>query len=144
MDACYNRALRLLSRTEHSRKGLEQKLLCRGFQLEDIRRALERLQDEGALSDRRFAEEWIRSRLRKHPEGRGLLELGLLKRGVEEDVAREVAKQCTSWPEYQEALKGLLESLRAKGIHEPFELTFLLRKKGFSSYEIRLLFEELG
>lgn len=144
MDACYNRALRLLSRSEHSRRGLEQKLLSRGFQPEDIRRALDRLQEEGALNDRRFAEEWIRSRLRKHPEGRALLELGLQKRGVDEDVAREVAKQCASWPEYREALKGLFEDLRANGMHEPMELTSLLRKKGFSSYEIRLLFEELG
>jgi hypothetical protein len=63
---------------------------------------------------------------------------------VDEDVAREVVKQCTSWPEYREALKGLLEGLRSKGIHEPMELTSLLRKKGFSSYEIRLLFEEFG
>lgn len=72
------------------------------------------------------------------------MELGLQKRGVDEDVAREVAKQCASWPEYREALKGLFEDLRANGMHEPMELTSLLRKKGFSSYEIRLLFEELG
>lgn len=144
MDACYDRALRLLSRSEHSRKGLEQKLLHRGFQPDEICRVLDQLQEEGALNDRRFAEEWIRSRLRKHPEGRGLLEWGLQKRGVDEEVAREVVKQCASWPEYREALKGLHQRLLAKGVHEPMELTSLLRKKGFSSYEIRLLFEELG
>ncbi len=144
MDRCYSRALKLLSRAEHTRKGLEQKLLLRGFQPVEISGVLDRLEEEGALSDRRFAEEWVRSRLKKHPEGKALLELGLQKRGVDESLSREVVKQCASWPEYRAALRGLYEDLLASGVEEPQIITSILRKKGFSSYEIRLLFEELG
>lgn len=144
MDPCYRRALKLLSRSEHSRKGLEQKLSSRGFEPEEIRKALDRLEEEGALNDRRFAEEWVRSRLRKHPEGRTLLERGLQKRGVDEELSRKIVKQCTSWPEYQKGLKDLYEGILAQGIEDPLEIASILRKKGFSSYEIRILLEELG
>jgi len=144
MDRCYLRALKLLSRAEHCRKGLEQKLTLRGFQSEEICKALDRLEEEGALDDRRFAEEWIRSRLRKHPEGKRLLELGLQKRGVDEQLSREVVKRSVSWPEYGEALKRLYVDLLSSGIQNSREITSFLRKKGYSSYEIRRLFEELG
>ncbi|MCX7787366.1 MAG: recombination regulator RecX [Spirochaetes bacterium] len=144
MERCYLRALKLLSRAEHSRKGLELKLTQRGFQMEEICKVLDRLEEEGALDDRRFGKEWIRSRLRKHSEGRSLLELELQKRGLDEVLSREVVKECVSWPEYREALRRLYVDLCSKGIQEPREIASRLRKKGYSSYEIRLLFEELG
>ncbi|GAB4365231.1 MAG: hypothetical protein Kow009_01990 [Spirochaetales bacterium] len=123
---------------------MERKLLLRRFQPEEISQALDRLEEEGALSDRRFAEEWVRSRLRKHPEGRTLLEMGLRKRGVDDELSREVVKQCTSWPEYREALKKVYDGFRASGVYTPQQIKFLLQRKGFSTHEIRVLFEELG
>ena len=66
---CYDRALKLLALREHSRKELENKLRQKGCSADDIIIALDRLEEENFLSDRRFCESYIRSRLRKSPEG---------------------------------------------------------------------------
>lgn len=55
-------ALGLLARREHSRFELEQKLLKRGVGREHIRPELDRLVDEGWLSDARYLEALIRRR----------------------------------------------------------------------------------
>jgi len=55
-------AMDLLARREHSRAELARKLRQRGAGAELIDTALERLSEEGLLSDERFLESFIRSR----------------------------------------------------------------------------------
>lgn len=55
-------AMDLLARREHSRVELTRKLRQRGAAVEMIDTALERLSEEGLLSDERFLECFIRSR----------------------------------------------------------------------------------
>lgn len=64
-DAAYAQGLRLLARREHSRRELARKLIDRDHPEAAVTAALERLETEGALSDRRFAEEYARSRFAK-------------------------------------------------------------------------------
>ncbi len=76
------KALELLAAREHSVYQLKQKLVQRDFSLENINRVLPELQEEGALSNRRFMEVWLSSRLRRHPEGYRSLYVGLVKAGI--------------------------------------------------------------
>jgi len=55
----------LLARREHSAQELRVKLLVRDYESEEIDLAIERLVDEGLISDARFAEAFITSRVRK-------------------------------------------------------------------------------
>lgn len=55
-------AMDLLARREHGRAELGRKLRQRGAEAELIDSALERLSEEGLLSDERFLESFIRSR----------------------------------------------------------------------------------
>ena len=55
-------AMDLLARREHGRAELARKLRQRGAEAELIDSALERLSEEGLLSDERFLESFIRSR----------------------------------------------------------------------------------
>jgi regulatory protein len=57
------RAVYLLARREHSRKELKNKLIQKGFDISDIERDLQELEDKGWLSDIRFTESWIRHRV---------------------------------------------------------------------------------
>ena len=69
----YDKAVSLLAMREHTEKEIREKLSARSFSPEDIDSAIGRLRREGLLSEERFAEVFIRSRLRKLPEGRALL-----------------------------------------------------------------------
>jgi len=60
-----NKAMDLLARREHSAQELRLKLIAREFDPDDIDRVIERLIDEGLLSDARFTEAFIMSRIRK-------------------------------------------------------------------------------
>ncbi len=65
LQDCHATAIRLLSRREHSCKELQQKLLARDFGSCLIDEVLTTLQAENLLSDERFAESYVRSKVRK-------------------------------------------------------------------------------
>jgi len=56
------RALRLLTRREHSRRELSSKLKVRGCTADEVEQAITRLAAEGWQSDRRFADNLLRAR----------------------------------------------------------------------------------
>lgn len=74
------RALRHLARREHSRAELEKKLAPYG-EADAISTVLDRMQELGLLSDRRFAESYVRNRAERL--GRRRLEYELARRGID-------------------------------------------------------------
>ena len=59
------KALDLLSLREHSRQELTRKLLKRKFELADIDVVLDKLMERKFLSEERFTEAYINSRMKK-------------------------------------------------------------------------------
>ena len=78
-------AIGLLTRREHSVSELGQKLQRKGFQPDDISRVLNELKQEKLLSDERFAEAYIASRIER---GSGPLRIKaeLRQRGVKDYI----------------------------------------------------------
>ena len=74
--------LRLLARREHSRAELSAKLAQRGFEQAEIGKALDRLQATDALNEARFAEQYVRLRLRQG-YGPARIRADLAARGVD-------------------------------------------------------------
>lgn len=74
--------LRLLARREHSRAELALKLAQRGIEQADIEQALDRLQAMDALNEARFAEQYVRMRLRQG-YGPARIRADLATRGVD-------------------------------------------------------------
>ncbi|MDH5182063.1 MAG: recombination regulator RecX [Gammaproteobacteria bacterium] len=58
-------ALDLLARREHSSRELTDKLVAKGYDRSEIAPALQALSREGLLSDERFAEAFVSSRLQR-------------------------------------------------------------------------------
>lgn len=77
------RALRHLARRDHSRVELAQKLAAHGTAAE-IEEVLDRVAELGLLSDRRFAEAWVRSKAARF--GATRLRGELLRRGVDREL----------------------------------------------------------
>ncbi len=82
-------AIKLLARREHSRVELRQKLGRQGkFNSKQIDEALTKLVQSGYLSDRRFAEQFVGSRLRRW--GRRRIEYELAQRGIDKALILDV------------------------------------------------------
>ena len=142
-NSCYEKALSLLARAEHSRRLLTGKLTKKGFEPEIIAEVADRLEEENALNDLRYAELWISCRMKKRGEGAGLLLAGLLKRGIDRDTAEEAVKNCRDEDACKDALRKAYEKVLRKGPCSRLELTSLLRRKGFSVTEINTFLEEI-
>jgi regulatory protein len=127
------KAYDLLARSEHSTFLLEHKLRQRGFTEPAVAEAVEAARRHGYLDDRRFAERWIESRLRKHPEARSALLAGLFQRGVPRSVAEEALSVVATDDAISDALRRAGEQAvrRAKG--KPSRAYRSLCSRGFSS-----------
>ena len=112
----------------------------KGFSGEDIDSTIERLKTEGYLSEERFASAFIRSRLRKNPEGRPILLSRLSEKGSPRDIA--VAALDEAWEEkiWKEPLrKELFAQEKRKGREWAIGK---LGQKGFTTREIKEALEE--
>lgn len=134
MDA-YDRALRLLSIREHTEKELRAKLSERECTSDDIDNAIFRLKEEGSLSEKRFAESFIRSRLRKNPEGKSILRMRLKEKGTPSQIADEALSEAWDTGIYLKPLSLYLGSLIRRKGREGARIALL--RKGFRENEIR-------
>ena len=94
-----HKAVDILSRREHSYFELEQKLRAREYEALFIDDVLAQLIDQGYLSDRRFAELYIRQRSQKG-YGRRDIESWLIARGVDRSVIQSAMRvEAPDWVE---------------------------------------------
>ena len=140
MVDAYNRAIALLSNREHTEKELSEKLKEKGYGEEEISLALSRLKKEGYLSEERFAEVYVRSRLRRGPEGRPLILMRMIEKGSPREIASRVLDEIWEEGSWKESLRKELSLLEKKKGREYAEGK--MRQKGFSLREIRECREE--
>lgn len=83
--------LRLLIRREHSRKEIEQKLIVKGYKLQQISAVIDDLAKQNWQDDARFAESYVRTRSRK---GFGPVKIAgeLRQQGVDKDTINRLIK----------------------------------------------------
>ncbi len=127
------RALSLLSYAPHSREGLKLKLMKRGFPEESIEYSLLRMEEMGYLDDLKYAEEWLRSRLKRRPEGKWALQAGLIKRGISRTTAETaLAEYISDEMEAEAAARALSKMMGGRPLTR-MQAAAKLASKGFSS-----------
>ena len=136
-NKCLDQALRYLGMREHNRKELQVKLSAKGYDGTTIGKVLDRLEDEGSLSEERYVRAFVQSRNRRHPEGKGIMLQRLLQKGTDKDVAQKVLSDIYT-PEYTAQLaEAAMEQIDGKAGDDPARLRFLLSKYGFRLSDIQ-------
>jgi regulatory protein len=137
-------ALRFIARAEQYGAGLTRKLERRRHSPDAVRAVLARLLELDLVNDRRYAELWLRARVRRGKKGPRTLEMALRARGIDRETVAEALKTALAG----EAEAGLLErcAQKAAGRRNPEEfdsgIRFFLKSEGFSSAAIEAFFEE--
>ena len=131
----YEKAVKLLSQREHTAKEIERKLSDKGYFKEEIEEAISKLLSIGYISEERFAEGYIRSRLRKCAEGRSLLRLRLKEKGTPSNIADECLSKAWEDRLYFDVLKKEYMALLQK--HGEEKAMMKLQAKGFTYSEIK-------
>lgn len=134
---CLDQALRYLTIREHNRKELSVKLSEKGYDNGTIGKVLDELEDEGSLSEERYVRSYVRSRCRRHPEGRSVMLRRLLQKGTDRNVAQNVLSDIyTSEYTAQLAAEARNLILEKNGDADSAQLRFLLSKLGFRLSDI--------
>ncbi len=127
----------LLARREHSRRELQTKLAQRDFPAEEITVALDRLEEDGLLSDQRFAEAYARQRVGK---GYGPLRIRqeLRQRGVDDSlIAETMAPWSGQWLEVAAAQHDKHFGQQPQDQRERARQSRYLQNRGFDFDVIR-------
>ena len=106
------KALELLGIREHSRQELKRKLIARFHNHEpEIERCLEELQSEDFLSDQRFTQLFIESRLINKRVGPFKIVADLQQRGIDRDTAHSIMNELADEEFWLSKIKDNLEEL---------------------------------
>jgi regulatory protein len=129
---CEQAALRLVAHAEQTAYGLSRKLEQRGHGASYVRAVVTHLSELDIVSDRRYAELWLHSRLTLGGDSPRRLNATLCSKGIDRDVASAALKAALSLeketflirrflekkrlsPESSEAWRSLKQTLRAEG-----------------------------
>ena len=136
----YNKALDLLSRREHSKKEISDKLLIRFDDKEIIDSVIDKLNSNNLINDYRFAELYVMSRKRKG-FGPKKIAFELLGKGINESVSKEIISNEGGWN--QVAKKVFTKKFKEGPCQEPklkLKQKSFLQNRGFTFREIESVF----
>ena len=142
-ERAYRSALRSLARREHSRRELREKIRAKFGDFPTLERMLDRLENEGLQSDRRFAEAFVHAKGRRLGPGRLRFELRM--KGVDDRIVQACIGKLSG--EEQE-LASALECLRRKfppgssGADDRPRQNRFLHGRGFNAWVARRAVEE--
>lgn len=126
-------AVSLLARAEQFRAGIERKLLAKGASRPAIAAALDRLEEAGLLSDDRYAESWIRQRIRSRAEGPRSLSAALAAKGVDRHAVKRAIAEAFEGEDKKDERLEIISRISAR-----------LLRKGMNRIESRAELIELG
>ncbi|MFZ5433805.1 MAG: regulatory protein RecX [Calditrichota bacterium] len=129
-------AVKLLSSRSYSEAKLREKLLARGYEAGDIDYGLERLREKRLLDDRRYAEEFVRTRLTMRPRAASILIRELRQRGIAQRLAKQVTDELVPREANEDIARDLIRrKLAVYAKLDPMtrrrRLAALLARRGF-------------
>lgn len=138
--AAYAYAVRLLAGREYCAARLRAKMALRGFDANCISTVLARLKDDGYLSEARFAESFLRSRLNKG-EAPWLAALKARQKGVDASALQAALEEIEADFDMMQACRDMLDRRDPQGLRYHDKRVWqrharFLRNKGFDTATI--------
>jgi len=135
--AAYNYAVRLLTHREFCESDMRQRLAGREFEGDVIDWAINRLQQDGYLSELRYAEAYLRSRLKKG-EAPWLAAKRAEQKGAQSAAVQVALAELTECYDAEQAARDLISARDPAGLRFEDERVWqrqarFLRNKGFNA-----------
>jgi regulatory protein len=145
-DRCYQAALRILNYRFNSAAELRRKLAAKNFDHETVAAVITRLRDEKWLDDERFAEAFVRTRMRKRI-GQLRIRRELMAAGVDDDVAADALRRNADVEGERESAVAIARKRAARldlsSAEGRNKLTAYLLKQGYDAALIRDVIKEI-
>lgn len=132
------RALALLARREHSARELKRKLFQRGYPPELIETVVAGLTNDNSLSESRYAEGWVRSRVARG-QGPRKIEAGLRQQALDDTEINRALSECgADWGVLAaDVRRKRFGPILPTGVTERARQSRFLESRGFAPEQIR-------
>lgn len=110
----FNAAANFLKTRERSKKEIKDKLKTKEYPDIVIERVLEKLERLNIVNDNRFAEMFVRDRIKLKPKGKKVLSLELAQKGIDKNIIEEVLYELLNSDVELELAKRVLEKAEKK------------------------------
>lgn len=133
----FNSAANFLKTRERSAKEIKNKLKTKDYSESIIEKVLEKLERLDIVNDKRFAEMFVRDRMKLKPKGKKVLSLELAQKGIDRNIVEEVLGEMLGGDNELELAKKVLEKAERKysnleGNIKRDKIVKYLLSKGFS------------
>ncbi len=132
---CHERALRLLSVRARSRRELETWLLRAGFEAEEVRGEMARLEAVGLVDDDAFSRQVVEHELVKRQSGRRAIVSRLAAKGVSREAIDRALDEVAGEPDEDRAVELARSRVRRLGALAPEQayarLVSFLARRGY-------------
>lgn len=129
--SAFDFACRYLTSRERCAAQVRDYLKRKGFEADEIERALEKLRERRLVDDLRFARLYVESRSRRSPRSRAFLIRELMQKGVDAETARLVVLEFLQEVPEEELARRLLARLPSNGPDARERAARRLRSRGF-------------
>ncbi len=109
----YNFGLAVLSRNLKSEKQLKEKMLDKGYDLELIDRAMEKLKNRGYINDEYYCDCLVSSRIKVAKYGKRRIAQELYDKGVDREITDDKLKEISDEEEFERAYELGLKKLKS-------------------------------
>lgn len=129
-DKALDYAYKILSYQDRSVKELRSKLRNKKFRKDEIDKVVAELSNLGYLNDEKYAEMWVKNKMKNRPCGRILMIKGLMTKGIKKEIIENVLKKfLTEEKELEMARKLAEKKLRSINCRQNSQISFSKKKK---------------
>jgi regulatory protein len=89
----FNAAASFLKTRERSRKEISDKLKTKDYEITAIEKVLEKLERLDIVNDKRFAEMFVRDRMKLRPKGKKVLTMELVQKGIDRYIIEDALNE---------------------------------------------------
>lgn len=143
-EIAYQSAIRLLDYRPRTTKEIHQRLIQKGFSVEEVDRVIERLKKANLVHDQEYARMWVENRNEFHPRSQRLMRYELKNKGVEENLIETALAE--SAEDNILAEKAAAKYARKLDLHDQMifrkRLSGFLARRGFSYHTIVTVVDE--
>lgn len=143
LSKCLDRAYRLLALRPRSEREIKKKLR-KSFNTKVIDQALSKLKKYNYIDDKKFAQEWVKSRSKNYGKKRLFFELN--QKGVDKEIIESILDQIGQKEEYQKALNLIRSKSKYQNLKRdeaPQKIGPFLARRGFDYETIKKIINEI-
>jgi regulatory protein len=87
-EVIHQSALRLLNYRQRTTVEMTKRLILKGYDREQVKAVVDRLQENHLLDDTQFAESWVSDRITLHPRSKRLMAYEMMNKGLDGQVVQ--------------------------------------------------------